>query len=66
MKRSEIIGYLEASLQHFDVMSPFPEDDNYMNNLFKEITIKHLLWKDEVRKETKEELVVRLATDLIK
>ena len=46
-ERFEIYGYLEAALQGFGVISAFPDDDNYTNNLYKEIRIKHLLWKDE-------------------
>ena len=66
IRRYEIYGYLQAALQHFDVISPFPEDVNYIDKLFEEITIKHWLFADVIRIETKGELLMRLATDLIK
>lgn len=63
--RYTIYGYLEACLQSFDIISPSLDDDNFMENLYQDITIKHLLWKDDIRKETKQECIIRLANELI-
>ena len=65
------IGYLEATLQSFDVISANKEDDNYVFNYTKEIIIKQKLiifnikLKDIVRDEKLDETLIRLAINFL-
>lgn len=65
------VGYLEATLQSFDVISAKKDDDNYVFNFTEKTIIKQKIFffniklKDIVRDERVDETLIRLASNFL-